>query len=719
MIANTLPKSLLNNPRLNSWIRFEPDGTVRIATGKVELGQGVLTALGQMAAEELDVDPARITMLSGTTDEAPDEGYTAGSRSIEESGASIRLVCAEVRMLVLERAATRLCCDIHELSIEDGVMLRAGTATGLDYWSLRDEIDLDRCATGAASLKRAADFRVIGRNVARLDLRAKLSGGAFIHDWTPDNLIHGRVVRAPHGYGPLLSLDEGALRHALSTRAGSGADFIRDHDFLAVVAPDETAATRAAEVARRYCVWADEQPIPREAGEQAFLMRQASRDRIVETGSPPDPEAIAREAQATYSRPYIAHASIAPSCALAQFADGQLTVWTHSQGVFLLREALSQVLRMAPRDIQVRHRPGAGCYGHNGADDVALDAALIARRVPGRCIRVQWSREDEMSVAPFGSAMTARLRASLDAAGRPLGVTHEVWSGVHGQRPGMHGAINLLAARSLASPLPKVEPADPPDEVGAGGMRNAVPLYDFPFLRLIHHLLPALPVRTSSLRGLGAFLNIFAIESFIDELAEQVGADPLSYRLSMLTEKRARAVIETVAEMADFAHRGEPGSGRGKGLAFARYKNRAGYCAIVAEVEVSEIVRLVRVWCAVDGGLIINPDGALNQIEGGIIQSASWTLKEAVRFEDGRVTSINWENYPILRFSEIPDITVRLIKADQEPALGLGEVAMGPTAAAIGNAVASALGARIRDLPLNRERILSALLADEGAQATG
>jgi CO/xanthine dehydrogenase Mo-binding subunit len=701
-----LTQSLTDNPRLDRWVGFEPDRSVRIATGKVELGQGILTALVQIAAEELDVPPARIRLVSGVTAQSPNEGYTAGSRSIEESGGSIRLVCAEVRGLFLDHIAGVLDCPRAELAIQDGAVLRNGEPTGFDYWSLNEKIDLARPATGAAPVKRPADFRVIGRNLARVDLPAKIAGAAFVHDVAPASVKHARVVRQPRRGAHLKSIDEAAIRRATRDRV----ELVRDGDFLAVVADDETAATQAVDAVRRHCTWEGGIAIPADAGEPAFMMSQPTKDRAIESGAAPSGTPVGT-VEATYSRPFIAHASLAPSCALAQFADGKLTVWSHAQGVYQLRNAIARALGLAPDDVTVLHRQGAGCYGHNGADDAGFDAALIARRMPGRTVRVQWSREDDLSAAPFGSAMTVRLQAPLDARGRPLEWTHEVWSAVHGQRPGMAGNINLLAATALPNAPPPPEPVDVPDAGGGGGTRNSATLYDFPRQRVLHHLLTQMPVRTSSLRTLGGFTNVFAAESFMDELADAAREDPVSYRLSLMSEPRARRVIETAARMCGWSGRGERGSGTARGFAFARYKNRAGYAAVVAEVEVDEAVRVKQIWCAVDGGLIISPDGARNQIEGGAIQATSWTLKEGVRFDDGRVASITWDDYPILRFSEVPAVEIELIDAPDQPPLGLGEVVHGPTAAAIGNAVAHALGARIRNLPLTRERIMGAVLA--------
>jgi nicotinate dehydrogenase subunit B len=700
-----LTQSLTDNPRLDRWVGFEPDRTVRVATGKVELGQGVLTALLQIAAEELDVPPARIRLVSGVTAESPNEGYTAGSRSIEESGGSIRLVCAEVRGLFLDHIAGVLDCPRGELAIQDGAVLRNGVPTGFDYWSLNEKIDLARPATGAAPVKRPAEFRFIGHNLARVDLPAKIAGAAFVHDMAPDGVKHARVVRQPRRGAQLTSIDEAAIRRATHGQV----ELVRDGDFLAVVADDETVAMQAVDVVRRHCTWEGGVSIPTDAGEPAFLIGQPTKDRVIESGAAPSGTAV-RTIEATYSRPFIAHASLAPSCALAQFADGRLTVWSHAQGVYQLRNSIARTLGLAPENVTVLHRQGAGCYGHNGADDAGLDAALVARAMPGRTVRVQWSREDELSAAPFGSAMTIRMQAALDARGRPLEWTHELWSAVHGQRPGMAGNINMLAATALPNAPPPSEPVDVPDAGGGGGVRNAFTLYDFPHQRVAHHLVTQMPVRTSSLRTLGGFANVFAAESFMDELADAASEDPVSYRLALMSEPRARRVIETAARMCGWSGRGERGSGTARGMGFARYKNKAGYAAVVAEVDVDEAVRVKQIWCAVDGGLIISPDGARNQIEGGAIQATSWTLKEGVRFDDGRVASITWEDYPILKFSEVPAVEIELIDAQDLPPLGLGEVVHGPTAAAIGNAVAHALGARIRNLPLTRERIMAAVL---------
>jgi CO/xanthine dehydrogenase Mo-binding subunit len=351
----------------------------------------------------------------------------------------------------------------------------------------------------------------------------------------------------------------------------------------------------------------------------------------------------------------------------------------------------------------VAHVEGAGCYGHNGADDVALDAALLARAAGGRPVRVVWSRADELAWAPFGPAMAIALEADVDAAGEVLAWRHDLWSNGHSTRPGRAATPTLLAASHLERPFDRLLAINPPLPAG-GADRNAIPLYDFPAQRVVNHRLLSMPLRASALRSLGAFANVFAIESFVDELAHARAEDPVAWRLRHLSDPRARAVVEAVARRAGWTG-WQRRENRGHGIGFAKYKNLGAYCAVVAEIEAEREIRVHRLVVAVDVGLVINPDGVANQIEGGAIQAASWTLKEAVRFDLARVTSAAWEDYPILKFSEVPVVEVEIVSRPDAPWVGAGEAAQGPTAAAIANAVYDALGVRVRDLPITPERI--------------
>jgi CO/xanthine dehydrogenase Mo-binding subunit len=701
MSARRLPPLLEQNPRLDQWVRFAAPGRVTVATGRVEIGQGLLTAMRQIAAEELEVGFERILLQSGDTDTTPNEGYTAGSQSIQFGGAALRLACAEVRARFLDHAAAAFGYARADLTVDDGRITCRGAATGHDYWSLAAAVDLCRPATGLAPLKTPAEYRVVGQSAPRVDLAAKVFGApGFIHDMLPDGVVHARIVRQPRRGATIRTLDEGVIRRG----AMGPVEILRDGNFLALLSDDETAVEAAAGAAPDHVAWDGVEPIAPIQQEARWLLQQPSIDLTI---GPPLPPGLGRH-QAIYTRMHIAHASVAPSCGLALYRDGRLTVWTHSQGVYPLRAALARSLDLDPSAIAVKHVEGPGCYGHNGADDAAADAAVIAMRRPGRPVRVRWRRDEEFGFEPVSPAMVVRAAAALDVDGRPTDWTTEIWSGRHSSRPG--GGGNLLAAEALPDPPPAPPAVESPDPPGAG-TRNGAPLYDFPVKRIVHHLVAETPVRTSSLRGLGATFNVFAIESFVDELALRAGADPVDYRLALLSEARARAVIARVAELARWQAGPPAGSGRGRGIGFARYKNLAAYVAIVAEVDTDREVRLGQVWCATDGGLIVNPDGARNQLEGGIVQAASWALKEGVRLDGGGIVARDWEGYPVLRFSEVPEITVELIEpAADRPPLGIGEAAGGPTVAAIGNAVAHALGIRLRDLPLSRERVMAALI---------
>lgn len=703
---NALPGPLKDNLQLARWVAFPASGQVTINTGRVEFGQGVLTAMAQIAADELDVDMTRITVRSGDTALTPNEGYTAGSHSMQAGGVAMRQACADVRALFVAKAAETLACTTNELTIRDGKFLRHGQSTGQDYWTLAAAIDLATDATGAGTRKAPADFNTIGHNSARLDLPAKIFGQAtFIHDLKLAGMKHARVVRQPNRGASIGSIDEAAIQRA----AKGPVTLVRHGNFLAIVGDNETAVERAGAAAPNHVIWQDVEAPAAQQQEANWLLQRPMLDRRY--GDPEPADAKGRERfEASYSRGYLAHASLSPSCGLADYRDGHLTVWTHCQGVFPLRGALSRTLKIDAEKITVHHVQSSGCYGHNGADDAAADAAIIAMQIPGVPVRVRWRREEEFVYEPKSPAMLVKVRALVDADGKPSDWTQEIWSPTHNGRPG--GGSPLLGGEALPDPLPLPEPNDVPEAAGGGGTRNGDPLYAIPSKRILHHMVTETPVRVSSLRGLGAMPNIFAMECAIDELAERAGADPVAYRLSIMEDSRARAVIEKVAAMANWQANAESGTGGGRGIAFARYKNRAAYSAVVVELDAEDDIKLRHVWCATDAGLVINPDGAVNQLEGGVIQSASWVLKEQVRFDQG-VASFDWETYPVLKFSEVPEIDVALINptGDETP-LGVGEATAGPTAAAIGNALSHALGLRIRDLPLTRERMMAALLKD-------
>ncbi|MGH8868667.1 MAG: molybdopterin cofactor-binding domain-containing protein [Actinomycetes bacterium] len=721
-----LPRGLAANARLSRWLSIASDGSITVRVGKVELGQGVLTALAQIAADELDVDLARVRMAPANTASSPDEGVTAGSMSVSDSGAALASACAHVRALFVREAAARLDIEEDAVVVADGVFGDAQGGRRTSYGSLAAAIDLDRDADGTSEPKASDGMRVVGTSVPRLDLPDKIAGmPRFIHDLVLPGQVYGRVVRPPSPAATLVDVDTGQAE----ARAGVLA-VVRDGSFLGVVAESEYIADRAATLLSEGARWKEEATLPDEDDLPGFL-RAAPTDTLVveDTGDADTPQVdtrqagtpgrVVREMSAAYSRPFLAHASMAPSCGAARWDEGSLTVWTHSQGIHPLRGAIAQALGLDATTVTVQHVDGAGSYGHNGADDAAFDAVLLARATPGRPVHVRWSRQDELTWAPFGSAMSVQVHAGLDTAGNVHTWSFDVWSQGHVARPGYDGSPRLLAAAHLERPQPLAPAVDPPLTRGGGTARNAAPIYAFPARRVVAHRVLQSALRSSALRALGAFTNVFAIESFMDELALSAGRDPVEYRLAHLDDSRACAVLEAAAQHAGWRSDatapdtretpGTPGDSVGRGVAVARYKGRGGYCAVVAEVEAVHEVRLRRLVLVADVGRVVNPDGLRNQIEGGAVQASSWTLKERVRFDRERVTSVDWETYPILPFSEIPQVDVHVLDHPGEPSLGAGEIAQGPTAAAIGNALADALGVRVRDLPLSAENIVAAM----------
>lgn len=625
-------------------VELQPDGTVRVRTGKVELGQGLHTALAQIVADELGVAFAQVRMLPVDTAHGPDEGVTSGSLSVQQAGAALRREAAEARPGQARRA-------------------------------------------------------LVGTPVARPELPALFAGAAhFIHDLAPPGLLHGRVLHPPRTRAQWSQVDEAAL---------AGLALHRDGRLFGVVADGSGAADAALArlaAAVRWQVDDDEADDPR------ALMQRPARTRVVHEVQAE--VAPARTLKALYTKPWIAHASIGPSCALAQWQalpqGDALHVWTHSQGIFNLRRDLALAFGLPEAQVRVTHVPGAGCYGHNGADDVAFDAAWLARAHRGRPVRVLWSRADELSLSPQGPAMAMALEAGVDAEGRIVRWQHELWSPGHSRRPGRSATPALLGAWQTANAADETPSIDMPLAVGGGAERNAIPDYDIAARRIVCHSVDTVR-RSSALRSLGAFGNVFAAESFVDEIANAIGADPLALRRRHLQhDARALAVLDTAAARAGWATR-RRAEGIGHGLAFARYKNTGAWCAVVAEVHAAERLRVRRLTIAVDVGLAVNPDGVVAQAEGGAIQATSWAL-----LESAAPAHAGWDDYRVLRFSDVPEIDVTVMPSEA-PSLGAGEATLGPTAAAIANALFDALGVRVRDLPLTPERIVAAM---DGAHGT-
>jgi nicotinate dehydrogenase subunit B len=697
------PGSLATSPYLDAWIRIDADG-ITAFTGKAELGQGFKTAFQQIAAEELDVPFDAIKVVTADTGRTANEGYTAGSHSMQDSGTAILHAAAQVRALLIAEAARRLDLPAENLRTENGSVV-APNGQRLGYGDLVAGDMLHVQAEVKSNLKDPASYKVMGQPVPRVDIPAKVTGGAaYVQDMRLPGMVHARLVRPP-SYGAQLSECDASSVEKLP----GVVKVVRNGNFLAVVAKKEFQAIKAMRALAAAAKWNEKPALPNQNDLLSVITGLPSKDSVIFEVSDPAVSGQ-RTLEATYTRPYQSHGSIGPSCAVAQLNNDVMTVWTHTQGVYPDRQGVAEMLRVPPAKVRLIHVEGSGCYGHNGADDAAADAALIARELPGTPVRVQWMREQEHGWEPYGPAMVTKLKASLDDSGAIASWNFEVWSNTHSMRPGGGGC--MLAAQHMANPLAIPEPKPLPLPEG-GGDRNAIPIYKFPNAHVVHHFIPSMPVRISAMRALGAYHNVFSIESFMTELAELAGADPVEFRLKHLDDPRARDVVEKAAKEFGWQKEQKAPQDRGYGFAFARYKNLAAYCAIASEVEINRETgrpRLVRAVAAVDSGQVVNPDGIINQVEGAILQSMSWTLYEAVTFDDVRITSIDWQTYPILRFDGVPEkVDVHIINRPGQPFLGSGETGQGPAAASVANAVANAAGKRLRDLPLTRSKIKDAI----------
>jgi nicotinate dehydrogenase subunit B len=696
---------VLDTPSVAAFIEIHPDGTVTAYCGKVELGTGIATALAQLVAAQLGVPVGRVRVEMGDTARTPDQGVTAGSKTLQVAGPVLRRAAAAARMALLERAAERLELAARDLEIRDGVVQpvdRSGAS--IPIGDLADA-PFDRSIPDDDG-PVAPHPAPIGEMVPRVDLLPKVTGGeALVHDVRLPGMLHGRVVRpmvrTVHGAGRIVELDDREARAVPGVVA-----VVRNGNFLGVVAEREEQAIRAAEalVVR----WEPVDPLPPREG-----MHERMRSQPAEDAEPlhrGDVDAAMRSAatvkRATYRFPMQAHGSMGPSCAVADVSEGGATIFTSTQGVYGLRAALAPLLGMGEERIRLVFREGAGCYGQNGADDVTADAALLSQAV-GRPVRVQWMRKDEFAWEPKGAAMLIDMEAGLDSSGGVVAWQHTAWTPTHANRPnGQPG--NLLAGQEVDPPMPA------PPRRYVGGDRNAPTTYSFPHERVTMHWLPDAPLRTSSLRSLGGLHNTTANEMFLDEVAVETGTDPVEMRRRMLDDPRALEVVEVAAERGEWGTPLPAAEGllAGRGIAYARYETEYAYVAVVAEVAVDPRtgdVRVRRIVVAHDCGLVINPDGVRNQVEGNIIQGISRSLKEQVTWDEREVTSLTWESYPILVFSEIPEIDVVLIDRPDQPPYGAGEPAICPVTAAIGNAIFDATGVRLRDVPFTPERVREAL----------
>lgn len=700
--AAAAPRSV-DPKEVDAFLAVNGDGTVTLYTGKVDLGQGLRIAMRQIAGEELGIGVDMIKYVEGDTALTPDQGRTSGSNGIQRGGMQIRQAAATARAALIELAAQRLNVKGDDLVASNGEVRPKSGGTGVRFADLIGGRNFNLKLDPKAPLKDPATYTLVGKPLARPDVPAKCTGSfTYMQDFSLPGMVHARVIRPPAIGAKLVSVDESSIKDF------AGASVVRIKDFLAVVASDEWTAIRAARALRAQ--WSEWSGLPEQGKLIATLRADPGiTDEVLVTRG--QPEASGREGAktltASYFWPMQSHGSIGPSCAVADVNADAATVWTASQGTHGNRNTFARFLGL-PRDkVRLIYLDGAGCYGMNGHEDAAADAAILSRAV-GRPVRVQWSREDELGFDPKGPPQLLDISGTVGPDGRILAWRTEMW--LPQTTKGLPD-IPLLAP--AAAGLDDVRGLQP-------GLisQNADPPYAADSLQVLVHWLKDTPLRPAPIRSPGKPANCFAVESFADELAAAAGLDPIEFRLRWLADGRGIEVIKRAAALMAWQSRPSPVRSkdaavmRGRGFSYVHYKHSESYVAMGMEVAVERAsgrIRVERVACAHDCGQIINPDGVRAQVEGSILQTLSRALMEEVQFDRSRVTSVDWGSYPIMRFSDVPKLDIELVDRPTQPPLGAGEAACAPVGAALANAVFDATGVRLRTVPFTPQRVKSAL----------
>jgi CO/xanthine dehydrogenase Mo-binding subunit len=701
------PERSVSPDVVGSYIVIDASGKVTLYSGKVELGTGVLTALTQILAEELSVALESVVTVQGDTALTPNQGPTWGSLTIQDSGVQIRRAAATAREALLDLAARRLDVAKADLVVRSGVVRPRSGETETSYAQLVDDQIFSIKLDPAAPLKDPAEYTVVGTSVPRLDIPAKVLGEFFyVHDLKLPGMLHARMVHPAAVGAKLLSVDDAACQQIPGyVRA------VRRKDFLAVVASDEWAAIRASTAIRAtWSTWAG-LPDERQLSEHVRNSQVELNEVLQHAGD--TTEALktgGTTLQATYELAMNTHGSIGPSCAVADFRDGRLTVWTPSQASYLLRAQLAIMLQLSPEDVRCIYMEGAGCYGRNGADDCTAEAALIAIEL-GRPVRLQWMRADEHGWDPKCPPTLLDYRALIDDDGGIVAWESDIFLPV---RPIERSGATLLAA--VLAGLPKYGSGAGISNLGLG-----IP-YTLSNNKLTAHWLVDTPLPAAWIRAPGRMQNTFGNESFLDEIAAATGMDPFEIRLRHLDDQRGRELLERLRRFATWEPRPSHArdSGRvvqGRGVSYVKYELVRTYVGVVADVTVDRMtgrITVDRVWVVHDCGQIINPDGLRNQIEGNVVQTVSRALVEKLTFSRSAVTSLNWASYPILTFPSVPHVAVDLIERPTEAPWGAGEPTTAVVPSAIANAVFDATGARLRSIPFRPPTVLAALNSVDG-----
>ncbi|HZI84115.1 MAG TPA: molybdopterin cofactor-binding domain-containing protein [Casimicrobiaceae bacterium] len=700
--AAAMPAKTVATDQVDGFLAIDAKGHVTVYSGKVDLGTGIQTAMAQIAADELSVPLDRVTVIQGDTALTPDQGVTFGSLSIQNGGMQIRQAAATARDALVSQVAAGQGMAKETLTVKDGVVVPKSGGKGWSYAELVGGHDFQLKLDPKATLKDPKDYAIVGKPIARLDIPDKVTGRfTYMQDFKVSGMIHARVVRPRAMKAALLAWNDFEAR-----RIPGYIGVIRKGNYLAVLARSEWAAIRASRTIET--TWSDWQGLPDKAKLWDYVrgVKINKDEELQKIGDSAEGMKTpnAKIVSASYDFAIHTHGSIGPSCAIAEYKDGKLTVWSASQATHLLRKQVSNMLGMPPENVRCIYVEGSGCYGRNGHEDAAADAALLARET-GLPVRVQWMREDEHGWDPKGPPTLFDYRAAVG----DKGMVHAWESQVFIPDRPKDIAVTLLPAELAMLPREDAHPGNIHQSL-------AIP-YTFPNVKATAHWLAETPFRPSWIRTPGRMQNTFANESFVDELAAAAGVDPLEFRLRHLNDPRGVELLQRLAKLSGWSPRGPAGrqSGdvmKGRGLSYVKYELVRTYVGVVADVEVERKTGKATVkkfYVVHDCGQIINPDGLKNQIEGNVVQTTSRTLLEDLQFDRSRVTSLDWKTYPILKFPDVPEVAIELIDRPAEKPWGAGEPTAAVVPSAIANAIYDATGARLRSVPFAPAKVMAAM----------
>lgn len=707
-------KNVENNlkkyPKIKHWIKKSKNNKLIIFSGKVEIGQGILFAFQQLVSNNLDFTFDQIEVTCASTDTHPNEAVTSGSLSVQDSGLTLKIVCANILYFSEKKYISEIGQNKINIEYSKGLF-----SQNHDYFkSLIDLID-DELLEKTIDINIPKYKFINNKNEFKnLDLLKKLEGlYIYINDLEIAGMLHGLVLH-PKTITGKLNQENFILFQKIISKKFNIIKIVNDGSLIGIISNKKSELMKIERILYQFSLWNEsELDLPLNSQYETWLKSQKSLKINISKSFEFPINTNTKSKTLKISRPFITHASVGLCCAIANWSKEHIQVISHSQGIFNLRHDLALAFDLAEDKINVKHHPGAGCYGHNGADDVAYDAVWLARHVPEQPLRVEWSRAQEMSIAPLSPAMYVELTATININGKICAWNYEIWSQAHGTRPGRDKTPALLGSWQTNEPFAISQPVNASEVNGGGADRNSRPIYEIDNIEISLNDIKEMPVRVSALRSLGGHVNVFAIESMMDELALLASIDPIEFRLNHLKNSRAKDVLKTIKKLSSWSNKSKiKNEGEGRGIGFAQYKNTGAFCAVVAEVKLTDHIEVKKLFICADVGSIISEEGVINQLEGGSIQAISFTLFEETQLSKNGVDSNDWSKYTIVGFNDIPLIQTELIYNEENPSVGAGECSIGPTAAAIANAVFDAIGIRFTKMPFNKDNLQAQVLSE-------